>query len=86
MPGTYEKINYSLRPAKSIERKMLGNAFRKLSDFGAVESYRYIGFGSTYFSDFILFHKALGIKHMISIERDRENEERFRFNCPFRCI
>lgn len=86
MPETYERINYSLRPAKSIERKMLGNAFRKLSDFGAIESYRYIGFGSTYFSDFVWFHKTLGIRHMISIERDRKNEERFRFNCPFRCI
>lgn len=86
MPQTYEKINYSLRPSKSIERKMLGSVFRRLSEFGSVESYRYIGFGSTYFSDFVLFHKALGIKNMISMERDKENEERFRFNCPYKCI
>jgi hypothetical protein len=63
MAGSYEKINYSLRPAKSIERKMLCDAFRRLSAFGKVENYQYIGFGSTYFSDFSLFHKALGISN-----------------------
>jgi len=86
MAGSYEKINYSLRPAKSIERKMLCDAFRRLSAFGKVENYQYIGFGSTYFSDFILFHKALGITNMISIEKDEENKERFMFNRPFRCV
>lgn len=86
MPGTYEKINYGLRPAKAIERKMLCEVFRRLSPFARVDAYRYIGFGSTYFSDFVLFHKSLGIKNMISIERDEENEARFRFNRPFSCI
>ena len=86
MAGSYKKINYGLRPTKSIERKMLVEAFRKLSEFSTLESYRYIGFGSTYFSDFALFHKSLGIKNMISIEQDVHNQERFRFNCPFKCI
>lgn len=84
--SSYQKINYTLRPAKSIERKMLGEAFHKLSAFGRLETYRYIGFGSTYFSDFILYHKMLGIKHMVSIEKDVDNQERFIFNCPFGCI
>lgn len=86
MSTSYRSINYSLRPAKNIERKMLCDTFRRLSHFDRIESYRYIGFGSTYFSDFILFHKALGIKDMVSIEKDVDNEERFEFNCPFRCI
>lgn len=86
MKGSYEKINYSLRPAKTIERKMLCDAFRRLSPFGKLESYRYVGFGSTYFSDFILFHKSLGMNHMISIEKDKSNEERFKFNVPYKCI
>lgn len=86
MSGSYEKINYALRPAKSIERKMLVEAFRKLSHFGMIESYRYVGFGSTYFSDFALVHKVLGISNMISVEKDEVNEERFRFNRPFNCI
>src|SRR5262249_36600381 len=86
MPRSYERIHYGLRPAKNIERKMLCEAFRRLSPFAAVESYRYIGFGSTYFSDFQLVHRTLGIQHMISIERDLHNAERFNFNCPYRCI
>jgi hypothetical protein len=86
MPKSYERINYSLRPAKNIERKMLCEAFRRLSPFATVESYRYIGFGSTYFSDFELVHRTLGIGNMISIERDEENAARFIFNRPYRCI
>lgn len=86
MSRSYEDINYSLRPAKNIERKMLCEALRRLSPFGKVESYRYIGFGSTYFTDFSLFHKGLGIVNMISIERDVDNEERFLFNVPFKCV
>ncbi|MFC1976363.1 O-methyltransferase [Chloroflexota bacterium] len=86
MKGSYERINYSLRPAKSIERKMLCDAFRRLSEFGSVESYRYVGFGSPYFSDFYLFHKQLGFTNMISIERDEVNRSRFEFNRPFNCI
>ena len=86
MPSSYERINYALRPAKNIERKMLCDAFRRLSEFARIDSYRYIGFGSTYFSDFTLFHKALGITSTLSIERDVDNEQRFLFNKPFSCI
>lgn len=86
MSRSFEKINYSLRPAKSIERKMLCEAFQRLSPFGKVELYNYVGFGSTYFSDFSLFHKALNIFNMVSIEEETSQEERFEFNKPFRCI
>jgi hypothetical protein len=86
MPGSYELINYGLRPAKSIERKMLSEATRRLAQFGPLEDLTYIGFGSTYFSDFSLFHKSLGIHRMVSVEKDVVNERRFDFNKPFRCI
>ncbi len=86
MPGSYESINYALRPAKTIERKMLCDAFRKLSAFQSINKYQYIGFGSTYFSDFSLFHKHLGINDMVSIEKDKHNEDRFNFNKPYSCI
>ena len=86
MASSSEKINYNLRPAKSIERKMISEIFQKLSPFGAINHYRYIGFGSFYFNDFARFHKTLGIKNMISIERDIPNEERFKFNKPYNCI
>ncbi len=83
---SYEKINYNLRPSKCIERKMLCEVFQRLSVFGKIEAYGYIGFGSTYFSDFTIFHKTLNLKNMISIERDEEKRERFEFNRPFSCI
>lgn len=84
--SSYEKINYSLRPAKNIERKMLCEAFRRLSPIHKIEKYQYIGFGSTYFSDFNLIHRTLGINNLISIEKDINNQERFEFNKPFSCI
>lgn len=86
MAGSYSKINYRLRPAKAIERKIIGNFLRCLTPFGEVRNYRYIGFGSTYFSDFILFHKLLHMEEMISIEKDRHAKERFEYNKPFQCI
>lgn len=86
MANSYRKINYALRPAKSIERKMLCDGFRRLSGFARLETYRYIGFGSTYFSDFVLIHKSLGITNMMSVEKDADVRERFEFNCPFACV
>lgn len=83
--NSFEKINYSLRPAKSIERKMILQFCSRLSPFDFVENYHYIGFGSIYYSDFILFHKMLNIQKMSSIEFER-NESRARFNLPFNCI
>ena len=86
MAGSYRQINYSLRPAKAIERKMLCEAFRRLYPFGKIETYRYVGFGSIYFSDFHLFHRALGMNDMLSIEKDAYAEECFQFNKPYKCV
>ncbi len=83
---SYELVDYSLRPAKSIVRKMILETLRRLSPFGAVRNYKYVGFGSTYFSDFIAFHRALGISNMVSIERETGDSPRFHFNRPFACI
>jgi len=86
MAGSYSKINYRLRPAKAVERKIICDSLRCLSPFGELTTYRYVGFGSTYFSDFILFHKSLHIEDMISIEKDTNAKERFEYNRPFGCI
>lgn len=79
-------INYQLRPAKSVERKMLRDLFAKLIPFDNLKKYQYIGFGSHYFTDFILFHKSLHINKMISIERDDTSKNKYIFNQPFKCI
>ncbi|HEX8376172.1 MAG TPA: O-methyltransferase, partial [Pedobacter sp.] len=85
---SFEKFNYGLRPAKNIERKMMADGFRRLSGFGKVNEYTYIGMGSLYFTDFTLFHRLLNFRRMISIESsDKEKyQKRFDFNKPFRSI
>ena len=67
MPS-YEKINYLLRPNKSVERKMVCEMLAGISSVKDLSAYQYIGFGSTYFADFSLFHRSFGITKMISIE------------------
>jgi hypothetical protein len=88
MKKNFERINYSLRPAKHIERKMFCEAFGRLSILDDIKNYRYIGMGSAYFSDFSLFHKTLGITKLVSIEGedDKQAKERIKFNKPFACI
>ena len=84
--SSHRKFNYSLRPAKNIERKMICEALQRLSHFAQLNTYRYVGFGSRYFSDFALFHKSLGIRDMISIEKEANNKQWFDFNKPYQCI
>ena len=83
MTESYRLIDYSLRPAKFAERKMLCELFARLRAFASLESYRYIGFGSIWFTDCVLFHKTLGIADIISIERELHHEPRFDFNNPY---
>lgn len=81
--GSGNRINYTFRPAKYVERKMMVDVFRRLPRaFGSLGAYRYVGFGSFYFRDFFLFHKELGIENMVSIEADEDAEKRFQFNRP----
>jgi len=83
MLSSFEKINYNLRPNKCIERKMMAEVLARLSFIDDLDTYRYIGFGSPFFADFILFHKNLGIKDLISIEKEDTKSERFNFNIPY---
>jgi hypothetical protein len=86
MPGSYLSVNYQLRPAKGVERRMFAETLRRLTPFANLESYRYVGFGSPFFADFSLFHRALGIATMINIEVEESDRPRFRFNRPFGCV
>ena len=82
MPS-YRRIDYSLRSAKFAERKALCELISRLRPFKPVHEYLYVGFGSVWFADYILFHKTLGIQEMISIERVAADQPRFEFNKPF---
>ncbi len=64
---------------------MIADLLRRLR-FAAIESYQYVGLGSVYFTDFIQFHKTLGIKKMISIEAEKEDASRFEANKPYSTI
>jgi len=88
MSSSFRKIDYSIRPAKHAERRMLCEIFRRLNPFQAIEEYTYVGFGSLWFSDFVLFHRSLGIKKMISLEKSQAEgvENRLEANKPFGAI
>ena len=80
------KVDYSLRPAKSTERRMVVETLAHLDSFVPLADYRYVGMGSIYFRDFQLAHRRLGIDDMISIEGTSQAEIRVRFNRPLACI
>jgi len=80
------KINYSTRVAKNIERKMIRDFLLRFSISYPLEKYTYIGFGSKYFTDFLMFHKYLHIDKLISIEGDVGNRKKYEFNKPLNCI
>ena len=84
MSGSFTRVNYRLRPAKGVERRMMADAFLRLWPFGRVESYRYVGMGSVYFADFALFNTVCGFTHLVSIEdaEDLQTQNRFKFNVP----
>lgn len=86
MSSSFRRINYSLRPAKHAERRMLCEIFGRLRPFQPIDRYVYLGLGSVWFADFILFHRHLGIREMISIERAASEQARFEDNKPFRTI
>ena len=75
-----------LRPNKNVERKLFLSTLMKLQPVFDISSYRYVGFGSMWFSDFVLLHKSLGIDDMVTIERQKSREKRVEFNKPFACI
>jgi len=80
---SYEKFNYLLRPSKQVERKLFIEILHALkSDDYPIQDYTYLGFGSIFYADFILFHKYLYIDKMVCVERD-PIERRMKFNKPF---
>ena len=84
---SYLKVAYDLRPAKQVERRMLMDAFQRLTHAGfKIADYQYTGFGSVYCVDVFLFPKLLGITKLLSVEHDTQIERRVRFNKPFKEI
>jgi hypothetical protein len=84
--ASFEKINYSIRPAKATQRRMIIEAIGRLASFGPLQDYQYIGFGSTFFIDFKLIHREYGLTDLTSVEIEREKRNRFDFNKPYSCV
>ena len=81
---SFRKVPYDLREATQVERRMLIDAFQRLSAAGfAISDYQYTGMGSIYFFDFALFHKYIGIQYMLSVEISERAERRVKFNRPY---
>jgi hypothetical protein len=84
---SYLKVAYDLRPAKQIERRMFIDALQRLAFAGFdIGDYQYTGFGSIFFVDFVLFHKLLGLRRLLSVEYSEKIEKRVKFNRPFKEI
>ena len=79
-------MDYRVRPAKSIERKMIAEMLLRFGRLRALADYQYVGMGSYQFRDFIRFHRDLGIAFMVSMESDTGLETRVNFNKPYDII
>ena len=77
-------LSYDLRPAKQAERLMLIEYLRCSTECGLkLADYRYVGMGGNRFYDFMLLHRFIGIKKMVSLEHDDDMYLRSSFNNPF---
>lgn len=84
--ASFDVVNYSLRPSKSIQRQLVFEGVAKLKSQLDLDRLAYIGFGSIWFTDFVLAHKLLGIDDMVSIECNDVGYHRALFNSPFATV
>lgn len=81
------RVPYDLRPSKQIERRMIIDALMCISRRGVeITEYQYTGMGAIHFVDFILFHRFLGIRRMLSVEHSASVHRRVSFNKPYKYI
>lgn len=91
MSNSYLQFDYRLRLCKCIERKLFCVFLNEYNRLYSLKDFDYIGFGSLYFSDFIMFHNQYSFKKFFSIEDmnddegelDTEKSARFDFNKPY---
>ena len=84
---SWRSVPYELRPRKQIERRMIIDALMRLSACGfAIRDYQYTGMGSVFFVDFILFHKIIGIRKMLSVEASEKIRRRIAYNIPYAIV
>ncbi|MFD2113255.1 O-methyltransferase [Thiorhodococcus fuscus] len=84
--ASFDSVNYSLRPSKSIERQIVFEGVRDLQMHLKLTELVYVGLGSVWFTDFIMAHRMLRIEEMISIEREEIGYKRAKFNSPYATV
>lgn len=83
---SYERVPYPIRPSKQVERKLFVEVLQRLADYGiSVRDAIYVGLGSVFYVDFLLFHKYLYIDHMVCSENSGD-DDRMKFNLPYKFI
>ncbi|MFX1487478.1 MAG: O-methyltransferase, partial [Promethearchaeota archaeon] len=81
---SYLRVQYDLRPAKQVERRIFIESFQLLAEVGfPIRDYQYTGMGSIHFVDFAMFHKFLGINRLLSVEIESDIDQRLKFNTPY---
>lgn len=85
MPS-FNAVNYSLRPNKSIQRSIVFEGLHALQQQLGIRGSVYIGFGSVWFTDFTFASRALDLSSLVSIEQDEVGWKRAEFNKPFRNV
>ena len=84
--ASFDVVNYSLRPSKSIQRQIVFNGIRMLKSQLNLSNMIYIGFGSVWFIDFVMAHKLLDIEDMVSMEKEEIGYRRAVFNRPYATV
>jgi hypothetical protein len=84
--SSFDAINYSLRPSKSIQRQIVFEGVGLLKSRLDLDRLMYIGFGSIWFTDFVIAHRVLGVDDMISIEGNDVGYKRAVFNSPYATV
>jgi hypothetical protein len=84
--ASFDAVNYSLRPSKSIQRQIVFDGVRLLQAKIDLGGLAYFGFGSIWFTDFVMAHKLLNVNEMVSIESNEIGYRRAKFNSPFKTV
>ena len=84
--ASFDLVNYGLRPSKSIQRQIVFDGIQALKSKLGLADTVYVGLGSIWFLDFVMAHKLLDIKDMVSIESDDIGYRRALFNKPYSTV
>jgi len=82
-----ETIDYELRPAKNVDRRVFVDLLSRTERWKPLQDAIYISMGGYPMSDHRMMHRRLGIENLISIDGNDEVVKRQEFNKPTeKCI